>query len=78
MSSADKVQPHGLVKKLSGLVSGKPQVGGTQLGQLTPRAEPGEWQLGILTGGDDQVHVRWEVVEQKGEGASIGPASITW
>ena len=31
-------------------------------------AQPGQGKLWILTGGDDQVHLRRQVLDQKGEG----------
>ena len=45
----------------------KTQVGDAQLDHLVPGAEAGQWQRRIFAGGDDQVHVRWEMLEQKGE-----------
>ena len=63
-----EVQAHHLVEKLGGFGGGKTQVGGAQFGQLTPGAQPGQGQMWILTGGDDQVHLWRQVLEQKGEG----------
>ena len=63
-----EVQSHHLVEKLGGFRRGKTQVDGAQLGQLAPGAEPGQGKLWILTGGDDQVHLRRQVLDQKGEG----------
>ena len=63
-----EVEAHHLVEKSGGFGGGKAQVGGAQLGQLAAGAQPGQGQLGILTGGDDQVHLRRQVLEQKGEG----------
>ncbi len=68
MSSAGEVQAHHLVEKFGGFGGGKTQVGGAQLSQLTPGAQPGQGEMWILTGGDDQVHLWRQVLEQKGEG----------
>ena len=68
MSSRREVQAHHLVEKVGGFGGGKTQVGGAQLGQLTPGAQPGQGKMWILTGGDDQVHLWRQVFEQKGEG----------
>jgi hypothetical protein len=35
---------------------------------LAPGAQPGQGQVRILAGGDDQVHPRRQVLEQEGEG----------
>ena len=45
-----ELQAHCLVKKIGGFGGGKTQVGSAQLGQLAPDAEPGQWELWILTG----------------------------
>ena len=63
-----EVQAHHLVEKFGGFGRGKTQVGGAQLGQLAPGAQAGQGQLWVLAGGDDQVHLRRQVLEQKGEG----------
>ena len=68
MSSADEVQAHRLVEKFGGFGGGKAQVGGAQFGQLVAGAQPGQGELGVLAGGDDQVHLGRQVLEQKGEG----------
>ena len=47
---------------------GEAQVGGAQLGQLAPGAQPGQGERRILAGGDHQVHPRRQVLEQEGEG----------
>ena len=36
--------------------------------KLTPRAQAGQGEMGILPAGDDQVHLWRQVLEQKGEG----------
>ena len=63
-----EVQAHHLVEELGGFGGGEAQVGGAQLGQLAPGAQPGQRQRRILAGGDDQVHLRRQVFEQKGQG----------
>ena len=63
-----EVQAHHLVEKVGGFGGGKAQVGGAQLGQLAPGAQSGQGKLWILAGGDDQVHLWRQVLEQKGEG----------
>ena len=63
-----EAQTHHLVEKLGGFGGGEAQVGGAQLGHLAPGAQPGQGQLRVLAGGDDQVHLRRQVLEQKGEG----------
>ena len=40
-----EAQTHHPVEKFGGLGGGKTQVGGAQLGQLTPGAQPGQGQL---------------------------------
>src|SRR5438876_11205009 len=47
---------------------GKTQVGDAHFGQLPPGTQTGQGQRWILPGGDDQVHVWWQMIEQKGEG----------
>ena len=68
-----------LVEKLGGFGGREAQIGSAQLGQLTPGAQPGQGQRWILAGGDDQVHLRRLVLEQKGRG-HCRPVleSITW
>ena len=68
MSAAARSRPITSVEKVGGFGGGKPQVGGAQFGQLAPGAQPGQGELRILAGGDDQVHLRRQVLEQKGEG----------
>ena len=68
MSSAERFRSHHLVEKIGGFGGGEAQVGGAQLGQLASGTQPGQGKLWILTGGDDQVHLRRQVLDQKGEG----------
>ena len=63
-----KVQAHHLVEEFGGFGGGKAQVRGAQFGQLAPGAQTGQGQGWILAGGDDQVHLWRQVLEQKGEG----------
>jgi hypothetical protein len=60
---------HGLVEESSGFRRGKTQVCAAQLEQLTPAAQPRQGQLWILTGGNNQPHLWWQVLEHKSEGA---------
>ncbi len=62
-----ELQAHRLVKKFGSLGRGEAQLGGAQFGQLSPGAQAGQRELGILAGCDDQVHLRRQVLEQKGE-----------
>ena len=50
-----EVEAHHLVEKFGGFGGREAQVGGAQFGQLAPRAEPGQRERRILSGGDDQV-----------------------
>src|SRR5262249_31959937 len=63
-----EVQAHHLVEKLGGFGGSETQIGDAQFGQLATGAQPGERQLWIFTSGDDQVHLRRQVLDQKGEG----------
>ena len=63
-----EVEAHHLVEKCGGFGGGKAQVGGAQLGQLAAGAQPGQGQRRILAGGDHQVQLRRQVLEQKGRG----------
>ena len=63
-----EVQAHHLVEKFGGFGGGETQIGGAQFGQLAPGAQAGQGQRWILAGGDDQVHLRRQVFEQKGKG----------
>ena len=70
-----EAQAHRPVEELGGLGGGETQVRGAQFGQLAPGAQPGQGQLRILAGGDDQVHARRQVLEQEGEGV-VDPSGI--
>ena len=54
---------HPLVEKLGGLRWREAQIGGAQFGQLAPHAQAGQRELRILSGSDDQLHVRRQVIE---------------
>ena len=70
-----EVQAHRLVEKFGGLRGGEAQVRGAQLGQLAPGTQTSEWQVRILTGGDDQVHLWRQVLEKEGEGV-VDPLGV--
>ena len=67
-SSAERVEAHRPIEKLGGLGGGKTQICGAQLGQLAPGAQPGQGEVRILAGGNDQVDMGRQMLEQKGEG----------
>src|SRR6185503_19671993 len=62
-----KAETHHLREKSSSFGGGKAQVGRAQLGHLVTDAEPRQWEVGILTGGDHQMQLGWQVFKQKGE-----------
>ena len=62
-----EVEVHDLVEKAGGLGRGEAQIGGAQLGQLASGAQSGQGQRGILAGGDDQVHLGRQVLDQEGQ-----------
>jgi len=62
-----EVEAHDLVEEIGRLRGGEAQIGCTQLGHLPPAAQTGQGELRILTGGDDQAHLRRLVFEQKGQ-----------
>ena len=62
-----EVEAHHLVEERGGLGRGEAQVGGAQLGQLPPGAQPGQGQGRILAGGDDQVQPGRQVLDQEGQ-----------
>ena len=65
-------EPRGLLQKGGGLCGGEAQVGGAHVDHLAAGAQAGEGQSWVLACGDDEVHVGWEVVEQKGDGIIHG------
>ena len=70
-----QVQTHRLVEELSRLGGSEAQVGRAQLGQLVSSAQPGQRQVGILAGGDDQVHLRRQSApDMKARASSTGLA----
>jgi len=62
-----EVEAHDLVEEIGSFGGGETQVGRTQLGHLPPAAQAGQWELRVLTGGDDQVHLGRLVFKQKGQ-----------
>ncbi len=68
MSSVGEVQTHHLVEELGGFGGRETQVGSAQFGQLAPGAQAGQGQMWIFAGGDDQVHLWWQVLKQEGQG----------
>ena len=68
ISLGGEVEAHHLVEELGGLGRGEAEVGGAQLGQLASGAQSGQGQRGILAGGDDQVHLGRQVLDQEGQG----------
>ena len=74
-----QVQAHAVVEVRRGLVGGEPQVGGPDLDQLAPGAQPGQGQRRVGPAGDHQVDLRREVLEQEGHRPPGCPAlSMTW
>ena len=65
-------EPRGLLQKGGGLCGREAQVGGAHVDHLAAGAQAGEGQSWVLACGDDEVHVGWEVVEQKGDGIIHG------
>ena len=63
-----EVQAHRPSEELGGFGGREAQVGGAQLGQLAPGAQPGQGQARVFAGGDDQMHPRRQVLEQEGDG----------
>ncbi len=59
-------QPHHVAQVRRYLVGCEAQVGGADLDQLPAGAEPGEGEGRVYPGGDDQVDLRREVVQQEG------------
>ena len=62
-----EAEAHRVVEKLGGFGGREAQIGGAQFGQLSSGAQPGQRERGILSGGDDQVQLRRQVIDQKGE-----------
>ena len=67
MSSAERFEAHRVVEKLGGFGGREAQIGGAQFGQLAAGAQPGQREWRILSGGDDQLHLRRQVIEQEGQ-----------
>ena len=64
--SVGEIQPHHPVEEFSGFGGGEAQVGGAQFGELTAGAQAGQRQGRVFAGGDDQVHLRRQVFDEKG------------
>ena len=62
-----EVQAHHPIEKVGGFGGRKAQIGGAQFGQLTAHAQPGQWELGILSAGNDQPHLRRQMIDEEGE-----------
>ena len=60
-------EPHGLGEVGRGLLGREAQVGGADLDELAPRAQPGERQARIGPRADHDLQVRWQVVDEEGE-----------
>ena len=60
-------QAHGLGEEGGGLLGGEAQVSGAQLPELVAGTQAGEGEGGIVSGGEDEVEGRGEVVEEAGE-----------
>ena len=67
MSSAERFKSHHLVEKLGGFDRGETQVGGAQFSELTTDAQASQRERRILTGGDDQMHLRRQVFDEEGQ-----------
>jgi hypothetical protein len=55
-----------LVEVLGGLVGCEAQVGGADLAQLDAHPPPRQWQVGVGSGAEPDVHVWREVLQQEG------------
>ena len=63
-----EVQPHNLIEKRRRLSQCETQVGRANLGQMIPRAQPGQGQRRVGAGEYDQMEVRRHVIEPEIEG----------
>ena len=63
-----EIQSHHPVEEFGGFGGGKAQVGGAQFGQLTADAQAGQRQGRVFAAGDDQVHLRRQVLDEEGQG----------
>ncbi len=62
-----EVEVHDVVQEGRRFLGGETEVLGTQLGHLTPSTQPGQGPGRIGTAGQDQVQLRGQVLQQKGE-----------
>ena len=67
-----RFKAHRTSEEIRRLFECEAQVRNAKLGQPSPRAQPRERQRRARAAGDDQVHRRRRVVEQKGEGVVDG------
>jgi hypothetical protein len=61
-----EIEVHRLAQERRRFRCGEAQIGDAQLGHLAAGAQAGEGELRILAGGDDQVQLRRQVIEQEG------------
>ena len=64
-SRSRQIQPHHLVEVGGGLVGREAQVGGADLDELAPRPQAGQRQRRIGAGGDHQVDLWGQVLQQE-------------
>ena len=62
-----QVQSHRLVEKGSSFRRGEAEVIGADLDNLVTRAPPGQRPGRVSPAGDHQVHLRWQVLQEKDE-----------
>ncbi len=62
-----------VVEVRRGLGQREAQVGGTDLDQLAPRAQSGQWQRRVHAGADDQVHLGRKVLDAGRTRSAAGP-----
>src|ERR687893_314912 len=62
-----EVKTHDIGKKSSRFLGCKPQVCGTHIGQVAAGTEAGQRERWILTGDNQEVHLCWQVLKEKGQ-----------
>lgn len=62
-----EIQAHRTPQERCRLLGREPEVVGAQLGHLASRAQAGKRQGRIDATRDDEVHLRWQVIEQEGD-----------
>ena len=65
MFSAERFRPITRLRNSAASAGVNRKIGGAQFGQLAADAEPGQGELGIFSGGDDQLHLRRQVIDKK-------------